>query len=236
MRWPLHFFPVTSRTQSNDLLYTIDQLKRLQDAQAQQLKALGEDVRPGVLWEAFDPEGARTRSATPLAPAAGFGDYPSGAFNVPVRGEGHGSVVLIDEIDKADPDVPNNLLVPLGSYVLPVPELNIEVYAHRLPLIVLTTNNERKLPPAFLRRCVHVKVPAPDYARLLAVGRTHYSSDEAQPAIEAVANLLAPPSSAPVEGTVSIAEYLDVVRACVSLKIDPNSEDWKWMRAIVVEA
>jgi MoxR-like ATPase len=65
-------------------------------------------------------------------------------------------VLLIDEIDKADSDVPNGLLEALGNDSIHVPYLS-ERIAHDggdPPLVILTTNEERDLPAAFLRRCL----------------------------------------------------------------------------------
>ena len=227
MNWKMHFFPVTSRTQAADLLYTIDQLARLQDAQAKQLGAIGKYIRPGKLWEAFDSTGAKNREASPAA--EGGGD----ALTLPARNAAGGAVVLIDEIDKADPDVPNNLLLPLGSYEFPVPELGFTVSAREVPFIVLTSNNERKLPAAFLRRCVHLTLLAPDYKQLVAVGKAHFGASVDEGTITTVAKLLTDGSPGRSERDVSIAEYLDTVRACDSLRIDPNSDHWKWIRSTI---
>jgi MoxR-like ATPase len=230
MNWRMLFFPVTSRTQATDLLYIVDQLARLQDAQAKKLRDIGEYIRPGVLWEAFDPEGAKLRKGSKQTES----DVSSESLVLPARGAKKGAVVLIDEIDKADPDVPNNLLLPLGSYEFLVPELTIDVVAQTAPFIVLTTNNERKLPPAFLRRCVHLTVPAPDYARLVTVGKSHFGETVSDGLMATVAKLLTDnPSGTRGDGGVSIAEYLDAVRACDSLNIDPQSDDWKWIRSII---
>jgi MoxR-like ATPase len=73
-------------------------------------------------------------------------------------------VLLIDEIDKADADVPNALLDVLGNRSFTVPPLNhrtVRPAAGRLPLIILTTNEERELPAAFVRRCVVLNVNPP---------------------------------------------------------------------------
>src|ERR1051326_4343348 len=153
MKWPLFMMSVTSRTQARDLLYTIDHLRRLQDAYDKKLGPWGNYLKPGPLWEAFDPEAAAARTGnSPLPNAA------DGQIRLPEPGPENGAVVLLDEIDKADPDVPNNLLEPLGSYEFGVEELDkAKVYARRFPFIVLTTNNERQLPAAFLRRCIQVE-------------------------------------------------------------------------------
>jgi MoxR-like ATPase len=224
MQWPLHFFPVTSRTQAADLLYGIDQLKRLQDAQAQQLKTIDAYINPGVLWKGFDPDGASKVSASPLP------HTKTSSLSTVLPRPTEGAVILIDEIDKADPDVPNNLLVPLGSYKFPVPELDTTVYAQQIPFIILTTNNERKLSPAFLRRCVHLTLSSPDEDLLIETGKAHQAAPELT--LKAVAKVFIPAKRRDV--SVSIAEYLDAVRACNTLSIDPESDDWKWVQNIVI--
>lgn len=228
MRWDLFPFSITSRTQAGDLLYTVDHLRRLRDAQVDKLGKMERYVRPGVLWKGFDPEGAsRIGSAVPAAPES----VTNGSA---LPQPGRGAVVLIDEIDKADPDVPNNLLLPLGSYQFEVPELNTVVRSRQVPFVVLTTNNERKLPPAFLRRCVHLTLPDPDQDRLIKAGRAHKAGSEET--IKTIAELFCPAQGAPPrpEAPVSIAEYLDAVRACEKLGIDPTQDDWKWVQSIVL--
>lgn len=74
------------------------------------------------------------------------------------------SVVLIDEIDKAPRDFPNDLLNELEENRFTVPELNLDLsFDPRFPPIaIITSNSERDLPDAFLRRCVYYNVPFPD--------------------------------------------------------------------------
>jgi MoxR-like ATPase len=75
------------------------------------------------------------------------------------------AVVLLDEIDKADPDLPNDLLEPLDrrrfSLALPDRPSVKQSEAIKRILLVVTTNGERDLPPAFLRRCVVLDLPQP---------------------------------------------------------------------------
>jgi MoxR-like ATPase len=227
MEWPVYFMPITSRTQAADLLYTIDHLSRLRDAEAKELGPFANYIKPGVLWEAFDPQGAASRAPSPLEPAG----EDANELKLPEPGPLNGSVVLLDEIDKADPDVPNNLLVPLGSYEFVVNELhNARVQARRFPFVVLTTNNERKLPAAFLRRCIQVSVKLPDAELLKSVARAHYPAMP-QETIDAIVRLLTDAKGKNTSG-VSIAEFLDTVRACHSLKIDPTSPDWDWLKQL----
>ncbi len=93
-----------------------------------------------------------------------------------------GCVVLIDEIDKADADLPNGLLETLGNGAFTIPYLDKPVGIARgspPPLVVITTNEERELPRAFLRRCMvlHIELPKKDdelKCWLAARGKTHF--------------------------------------------------------------
>ena len=99
--WRYYDKVITSRTQARDLLWDIDLVRRLHDARfADQTlpEGLGPYVIPGVFWWAFDRESAGRHGTDPQH-----------------ESDDERAVVLLDEIDKADPDVPNNLLVPLGS-------------------------------------------------------------------------------------------------------------------------
>jgi MoxR-like ATPase len=81
-------------------------------------------------------------------------------------------VVLVDEVDKAPRDFPNDLLNELEDLYFRMPELgDLKLRAHpdRRPLIILTSNSERDLPDAFLRRCVYYHIPFPDPERLAQI-------------------------------------------------------------------
>jgi MoxR-like ATPase len=158
--WPEVIHP---RFEAGDLKFRVDAVKRLAHAQllatlkpAHQdqdretvLKQLSEDLHEkhfvdrGVLWNAM-----RT------APRV---DLP---FRDPDRLWPR-AVVLIDEIDKADADVPNALLDALGNRSFDAPG-EVVSCAHNLPLVLLSTNEDRELPPAFLRRCVVVSLQPDD--------------------------------------------------------------------------
>ncbi len=73
-------------------------------------------------------------------------------------------VLLIDEIDKADIEFPNDLLHELDAMSFHIPELDETVTAQQRPIVVITSNAEKELPDAFLRRCVfhYISFPTPD--------------------------------------------------------------------------
>ena len=160
--WRLHAETIHPRFEPHELRYRFDAVRRLADAQAG-AKRLDRHRywRPGVLWRAFGWE-----SALPFMPVAERGRKPAG------------HVVLIDEIDKADSDLPNSLLDVLAQrsfQVEPVSE-PIGGPAVRAPLIIITTNEERDLPAAFRRRCIVLSLAAgDDYATwLVERGQAHF--------------------------------------------------------------
>jgi MoxR-like ATPase len=227
MNWNYFEQVITSRTKAQDLLWSFDAVRRLRDAQAKELQQQTESyIEPRVLWWAFNPANARLRGAASLpeqVPPA----TPPGL----VRGDDHPSVVLIDEIDKADPDVPNDLLVSLGSQLFRVDELGREIGAANRILVLITSNNERSLPAAFLRRCVIHALGAPDLDRLKEIATSHFPkhAKSADALFQSVGEkVIEMRSTAADQAPPSTAEYLDAVRACLAFNVSPGeSEVWK---------
>ncbi len=128
-------------------------------------------VRPGPFWWAFDwakaSEQAR-KTETPSPPLE------------PGADPANGCVVLIDEIDKADSDVPNGLLETLGSgRFTPLGQSESVEVRGEPPLVVITTNEERVLPNAFLRRCLILELRLPEnddelVERLVRIAAVHF--------------------------------------------------------------
>jgi len=210
---------VAASTRVEDFLWQFDTVRKLSDAQARQPGDEPLDdanyVTPGILWRAFDPDGE-----------FGSKDKPD-------------AVVLIDEIDKADPDVPNGLLVPLGAGQFRVPARDdpIVIPDGRRVVVVITTNEERQLPPAFLRRCVVAYMPEPTEESLTAIARLHVGGpgggDESEHdelfGVLAGRLLELRGQMTKRDRPPSVAEYLDAVRACMELDVDPSipSSAWK---------
>ncbi|MFF3326302.1 AAA family ATPase [Streptomyces sp. NPDC002889] len=263
LNWRYYEHVVTYRTHATDLLWTYDTVRRLADAQA---RANGGNelndhryVRPGPLWWAYARDSARRRGAPQDSKVRGGApgndgtqemcEEPFGEMN-----EGrspHGAVVLIDEIDKADPDVPNGLLVPLGSGQFRVTETGTVVCMEQLTepgpaparhLVVITTNEERELPQAFLRRCVVASLPSPGEDGLIKIARAHLTErfwDSEQEALAAAVarEVLAAREQAGKDRVraPSTAEYLDALRACLSLEIRSEADPrWSRLRDLVL--
>ena len=247
--WRYYEHVVTSRTVGKDLLWTYDHVRRLSDAQVRGAGA-GADlqdanyVTPGSLWWAFDPQsaadsgnGAGLRRVDPLKD---LNDSRSP----------HGSVVLIDEIDKADPDMPNSLLVPLGAQWFLVQETGQLIRQRQAAagtegghLVIITTNEERELPQAFLRRCVVLSLKAPDEPRLVQIAEAHFrllyqefTPEDRALAEELAVALMATRKQAGEKGLrpPNTAEFLDALHACRQLAINTRHPDWPLLKELTL--
>ncbi|MVT10288.1 AAA family ATPase [Chitinophaga tropicalis] len=90
------------------------------------------------------------------------------------------SVVLIDEIDKAPRDFPNDLLNEIERYQFRIKELNLEIETNKNArmLVILTSNSEKSLPNAFLRRCIFYHIPFPNEEKLLKIATARLGKDQ----------------------------------------------------------
>ncbi len=229
-------FVVDSRTEARDLLWRFDAVARLTKAQTLgALKSPEEEVRkqlhpsnfvhPGPLWWAFSWRGARDR-AKRISGRSDESPFPQADDADSERG----CVVLIDEIDKAESDVPNGLLEALGAgQFQPEGQSDPVVAGGQPPLVVITTNGERALPDAFLRRCLVLFLDLPSgkgFTKLMVLrGRSHFP-DLAEPVLTRAAEIVGEDRETakgeqigPIPGQ---AEYLDLLRAVADL--EPENE------------
>jgi MoxR-like ATPase len=152
-------YEVKSTSTARDLFYHYDALRRFQDIQSG-IPAADAPTTRYLTINALGQAILNSHAPTDLHPAlAGL------AHNVAPRR----SVVLLDEVDKAPRDFPNDVLNELENLYFRIPELGdlkLQAQPDRRPLMVLTSNSERDLPDAFLRRCVYYHIPFPDPERL----------------------------------------------------------------------
>ena len=87
-------------------------------------------------------------------------------------------VLLIDEVDKADVEFPNDLLNELDEMSFHVHELDEEVRAKHRPIVIITSNSEKELPDAFLRRCIFYYIEFPDGDMMEKIIKVHYADIE----------------------------------------------------------
>jgi MoxR-like ATPase len=208
LRWSFVGTTITSRTRLEDLVARVDSVRRLAEAQAGQ--PLGDDdafLVPGVLWWAFD-----AASAAQVGPQShDIRTHPENA--------GDGTVVLLDEIDKAEPDLPNDLLTPLDRFTIRVPGRDL-ISAVTSVLVVITTNGERAMPPAFLRRCVALELSDDDPDFFTAVATSHFGerADGLYADIAARTRELGQLAEDERRRRPSMAEYIDTVRASLAYR------------------
>jgi MoxR-like ATPase len=234
---------VTSRTRAKDLMWTFDSLRRLSDAQERDktLPPRAAYLQPQEVWWAFDPDTASWRGA-----ARDEREHITRALDpvripapIPAPGRSRKSdktrpsaVLLLDEIDKADPDVPNDLLemLDVGRFHVDEVDQPLTVTADtRQVLLMLTSNGERELPPAFLRRCVVLNLEDPSEDWLVTVANDRFGRKDAtfHRSIAAQVMELRKVARARDLREPSTAEYLDAVEACRRLKITTTSKTWE---------
>jgi MoxR-like ATPase len=219
---------VHSRTEARDLQWEYDAVARLGEAQvlgpgvsdAEICKHLEPRrfLTPGPLWWVFGWESAQTQ----------VDEYSLRKVQPPPSPKGwrpeQGCVLLIDEIDKAEADLPNSLLETLGNGGFSVPWIEEPVgmiQGGEPPLVVITTNEERELPPAFVRRCMvlHLKLPKdPDelIKLLMRRGEQHFGEQSPEEIRKEVAEQLVEDRACAVgkaQSPPGQAEYLDILRA-----------------------
>ena len=141
---PLHRWHIKSTTKAQHGLYEYDAVSRLRDSQLGEAKV--HDIRNYIV------KGRLWE-----------------AFESDTQ-----SVLLIDEIDKADIEFPNDLLLELDRMEFYVHETREFVKAKQRPIVVITSNNEKELPDAFLRRCFFHFIRFPDADTMMRIVAVHY--------------------------------------------------------------
>jgi MoxR-like ATPase len=125
-------------------------------------------------------------------------------------------VVLIDEIDKADIEFPNDLLLELDRMTFHVYETGETVTATHRPVVIITSNNEKELPDAFLRRCFFHYIRFPDRPTMQRIVDTHYPnlrSDLAREALEVFFRLRDVPGLKKKPATSELLDWLKLLMA-----------------------
>lgn len=125
-------------------------------------------------------------------------------------------VLLIDEIDKADIEFPNDLLHELDQMEFHVYETGEQVRAEHRPIVIITSNNEKELPDAFLRRCFFHYIKFPDADTLAQIVQVHYPDirkDLLSTALEVFFDLRQVPSLKKKPSTSELIDWLKLLLA-----------------------
>jgi MoxR-like ATPase len=170
LAWELGFdpplkFEIKSTSTARDLFYTYDALKRFQDIQSK--TSSSSELLNYITYQALGLAILRTREP---------GEVKQFISEESLHSDKSRSVVLIDEMDKAPRDFPNDLLNELEHLYFRIPELgNVKVEADPTlqPIVIITSNSEKDLPEAFLRRCIYYNIPFPEPDRLKEIVSNH---------------------------------------------------------------
>ena len=131
-------------------------------------------------------------------------------------------ILLIDEIDKADLEFPNDLLWELDRMEFHIPETGRTVTAKHRPIVIITSNAEKELPDAFLRRCVFHYIEFPDRELMAEIVNVHFQ-DLDQHLLDQVLEAFYRIRSLPqIKKKPSTSEIIDWLRALVHEGVDPK--------------
>ena len=129
-------------------------------------------------------------------------------------------VLLIDEIDKADIEFPNDLLLEIDRMEFHVYETGETVRAERRPVVVITSNNEKELPDAFLRRCFFHYIRFPDAETMAAIVEVHFPGLKKRLLEEALRIFFAVRDVPGLKKKPSTSELLDWIKLLLNEDVD----------------
>lgn len=196
-RWRDHLqkWYIRSTTQAEDGLYSFDHVGRMRDSQIPEER--------GKMKEAYVSLGPIGRAIEASQKSKSL------------------EIVLIDEIDKADIDMPNDLLDLLENYAFTIKETGQTFETSLPPLIIITSNDEKELSHAFLRRCIFLWIDLPDEIKLLEIAQSVFHSYDNKLLINNLEKL--------VNKFIFIYKELKNNR---SQKLPSTSEMLDWLKAI----
>ena len=190
---PLITWHVKSTTKAHNGLYEYDAVSRLRDSQ------LGEE---------------RVHDVRNYLKKGKLWE----AFTAPAR-----PVLLIDEIDKADIEFPNDLLQELDRMEFYVQETDETIRAEVRPVVVITSNNEKELPDAFLRRCFFHYIRFPDEETMKSIIDVHFPGIKQRLVSEALKTFYEIRDTPGLKKKPSTSELLDWLKLLLVEDIDPET-------------
>ncbi|MEJ0029960.1 MAG: MoxR family ATPase, partial [Bacteroidota bacterium] len=215
---------IKSTSKAGDGLYTIDHLRRLRDASIVNKTQNNVDQQSNNPKHTFELE------------------YPGDYINLGELGKAFEisttvamdkpPVVLIDEIDKADIDFPNDLLMELDKmqFVITETKDKTRIVAKKKPLIIITSNHEKSLPQAFLRRCLFHYVNFPEPKDLSDIIRAHFEGIDEDIVSNSVSSFFAMreyiKGRAISNKNINTSELIDWVRIIYHYKKEGRQMNW----------
>ncbi len=215
----LYFFSVKSDSEARSIFYQFDTLRRFQDAHIGRLDGTGCLKNP----EAYITYQALGRAILDAHPLDKVEKITKASYEHP--GTPRRSVVVIDEIDKAPRDLPNDVLDEIERLTFRIPELDAggwraetprwrdEEFGAFRPIVVITSNSEKQLPDAFLRRCIfhHIKFPREEILEEIALNAIEQRADQEN--LRLAIRYFMDARKKAVEHRPGTAEFLDLFQA-----------------------
>ncbi len=131
-------------------------------------------------------------------------------------------VLLIDEVDKADLEFPNDILRELDEMQFTVMETGDEVVAKKRPMVIITSNNEKELPDAFLRRCVFHFIDFPDVDQMREIIDVHHPEVEKKLLEQVLVKFYWLRDQKELRKRPSTSELIDWITALIRAGVDPS--------------
>ena len=131
-------------------------------------------------------------------------------------------ILLIDEIDKADLEFPNDLLWELDQMEFYIPETKETVKAKHRPIVIITSNAEKELPDAFLRRCIFHYIDFPTQKQMEEIIRVHFDKLDQTLVAQALTAFYWVRNLRDIEKKPSTSELVDWLRALVAAGVSPD--------------
>ena len=131
-------------------------------------------------------------------------------------------MLLIDEVDKADLEFPNDLLRELDEMRFTIVETGDEIVAKERPVVLVTSNNEKELPDAFLRRCVFHFIEFPDVATMRKIVAVHHPHLEAKLLDQVLIKFYWLREQAELRKKPSTSELVDWISALLRAGVSPT--------------
>ena len=193
LNMPLITWPIKSTTKAHQGLYEYDAITRLRDSQ------LGDERVKDI--KNYINKGKLWE-----------------AFSQDQR-----VVLLIDEIDKADIEFPNDLLQELDRMEFYVYETGETIKAEQRPLVIITSNNEKELPDAFLRRCFFHYISFPDTETMTEIVKVHYPNIKERLVKQALTTFYEVRDVPGLKKKPSTSELIDWLKLLMNEDIDPET-------------
>lgn len=193
---PLLTWHIKSTTDAEDGLYLYDTVQRLNDSRFGDgnVSDIAQYIELGPLGKAFEM-------------SEDGGERP---------------VLLIDEIDKADMEFPNDLLHELDNMKFEIAETQRTIEAEKRPIVIITSNAEKELPDAFLRRCIFHYIEFPDTELMEKIVDVHHPDIEDELISQALERFYWLRDQSNVRKKPSTSELIDWIAALARAGVDPD--------------